>query len=86
MRRKQLFVSQQALILLTDLAHNFLAHFHHKALLGSSFANFGPQRIVRDLLAIPGRLFFEGQRLKRVELLDSHPYAPELLQCLQNLL
>lgn len=85
-RRKAKFVSQQALILLTDLAHNFLAHFHQQALLDSDFAHFGPQRIVRDLLTIPGRLTFSGTQLKRVDLLNTHPYAKELLICLPKLI
>lgn len=85
-RRKAKFTSQQALILLTDLAHNFLGHFHQQALVGSSFAHFGPQRIVRDLLTIPRRLTFSGTQLKRIELLDTHPYAKELLICLPKLI
>lgn len=39
-RRKQLLVAQQALILLTDLAHNLLSDFHHHALADTTFAGF----------------------------------------------
>jgi len=42
--------------LLTDLAHNLLADFQHRALIGSRFENYGPKRIIRDLLRIPGNL------------------------------
>lgn len=83
-RRKRKFLAQQALILLTDLAHNFLAYLRHQILVGSSFANFGPQRIVRDLLSIPGRLVFSGTQLKRIDLIATHPYARELLMYLQK--
>jgi hypothetical protein len=81
-RRKQRLPAQLGLVLLTDLAHNLLAHFHHTALIGSSFENFGPKRIVRDLLNIPGRLLFEDAQLKSIALQGSHPYAEELLFCL----
>lgn len=85
-RRKQSFAAQKALILLTDLAHNLLAHFHHQALSDSPFAAFGLKRIVRDLLQIPGRLVFEGSQLKRIDLLAAHPHAKSLLICLKKYL
>lgn len=83
-RRKQRFVAQKALVLLTDLTHNLLADFRYQALAGSCFADWGLKRIVRDLLAIPGRLYFEDGQLKRIELLATHPYAPELLIYLEK--
>ena len=81
-RRKQSFQAQKAIILMTDLAHNLLADFRYRALPDSSFAHWGLKRIVRDLLALPGRLYFEERQLKRIELLASHPYANELIICL----
>lgn len=83
-RRKQRFVAQKALVLLTDLTHNLLSDFRYRALADSSFADWGLKRIVRDLLAIPGRLYFEDGQLKRIELLATHQYAPELLICLEK--
>lgn len=83
-RRKRRLFAQQALVLLTDLAHNLLADFHHRALIGSPFETFGPKRIVRDLLAIPGQAVFDGSQLKRIALLNSHPYAEQLLICLER--
>lgn len=83
-RRKRPFVAQKALILLTDLAHNLLADFRSRALNGSSFADWGLKRIVRDLLAVPGRLHFRSGQLKRIDLLASHPYADELIICLER--
>ncbi len=83
-RRKRHLIAQEALILLTDLAHNLLADFHHRALIDSRFANWGLKRIVRDLLAVPGLLYFESGQLKRSELLASHPYADELIICLER--
>ncbi len=83
-RRKRRFTAQQALVLLTDLAHNLLAVFHHRALVGSPSETFGPKRIVRALFAIPGQAVFEGSQLKRIDLLDTHPYAEHLLICLER--
>lgn len=83
-RRKNLFLAQKALILLADLAHNLLAHFHHKALMNTKFEPFAQKRIVRDLLQIPGYLVFENDQLKRIELLKSHPNSKPLLICLEK--
>ena len=83
-RRKQSFQAQRAIILMTDLAHNLLADFRHQALADSRFAHWGLKRIVRDLLAIPGRLYLSGSQLKRIELLATHPYADELTICLEK--
>jgi len=83
-RRKTSFLGQKGLVFLTDLAHNLLAHFHHRALVGSPFEPFAQKRIVRDLLQIPGLLIFEGHNLKRIELLSSHPFSQPLLICLEK--
>ena len=83
-RRKREFAAQKALILLTDLVHNLLADFHYRALADSRFADWGLKRIVRDLLAVPGRLYFQSGQLKRIELLASHMYADELIICLER--
>jgi hypothetical protein len=83
-RRKRLLHAQQALILLTDTAHNLLADFHHRALAETSLAGFGPKRIVRDLFTIPGKLTFDRTQLKRIDLLASHPHAEMMLNCLKS--
>jgi len=83
-RRKQSFEAQQAIILSTDLVHNLLADFRHRALANSRFENWGLKRIVRDLLAIPGRLYFHQAQLNRIELLVTHPYAEEMIICLEK--
>lgn len=84
-RRKRCLTAQESLVLLTDLAHNLLADFHHRALAGSCFEGFGPKRIVRDLLAIPGMVTFDdASQVKRIDLLTSHPYAEKLLICLER--
>jgi hypothetical protein len=83
-RRKRRFPAQKALILLTDLAHNLLADFHRMALTDTKFEDFGPKRMVRDLLAIPGKLTFEEGQLKRIDLIESHPHAKSMLVCLKK--
>lgn len=77
-RRKKSFPAQEALALVTDLAHNLLSWVHHAVLETTPFADFGTQRMVRDLLCIPGRLEFREGKLCKVALLDTHPYAPEM--------
>jgi hypothetical protein len=83
-RRKQSFEGQEALIWLTDLVHNLLSDFRYVGLADSPFASWGLKRLVRDLLAIPGRLHFQADQLKRIELLSSHQYADELIICLER--
>lgn len=83
-RRKRSFLGQKGYILLTDLAHNLLADFSHRALVGSKFESYGLKRIVRDLLAIPGRLVFDADKLVRVELLSQNQFARDLIPCLKK--
>jgi len=83
-RRKSSFTGQQGYILLTDLVHNLLADFRNRALPGTRFANYGLKRIVRDLLNIPGRLYFDGQYLKRIELLKLNQNSQDLIICLER--
>ena len=83
-RRKHRFPAQVGFVLLTDLAHNLLAHFCRHALVDSRFESFGLKRTVRDLLAWPGRLVFDGVALKRVELLSRKHFASDLIICLEK--
>jgi hypothetical protein len=81
-RRKRSFLGQKAFVLLTDLAHNLLADFHHKALIGSKFEPFGPKRIIRDLLSTQGLLSFYDQGLVEVDLLSLEHYSSDLVSVL----
>lgn len=83
-RRKHSFAGQKGYILLTDLAHNLLADFARRALVGSKFETYGLKRIVRDLLAVPGHLVFDHGKLVRVELLSLKQNAKELAICLEK--
>ena len=85
-RRKRSFTGQSAYILLTDLAHNLLADFHHKALLNSRFDGFGPKRIVRDLLSMPGKIVQLDDKLIQVELSTTlNQFSQDFAYCLQRL-
>lgn len=81
-RRKHDFLAQKAYIWLTDLAHNLLADFSQRALVGSCFADYGPKRIVRDLLHFSGRLAFASGNLGQVDLLSQKQFAEELRMAL----
>jgi hypothetical protein len=83
-RRKQRFLAQKGYILLTDLAHNLLADFHHRALVGSRFEGYGPKRIIRDLLHIPGKLSFTDGKIAKIELLSQKHFSKDLLICLER--
>ena len=83
-RRKHSFYGQLAYILLTDLAHNLLADFQRRGLAGSALAAYGPKRIVRDLLAFPGRLIFDHHQLVCIELDRRKHFAKELANCLKT--
>ena len=80
-RRKRSFTGQKGYILLTDLAHNLLADFAHRGLAGSSFAGYGPKRIVRDLLNIPGLVSW-SENLVQIDLLSQNQFSEELVMCL----
>jgi len=77
-RRKRNLIAQKALILITDLAHNLIAHFYNSVLVHSGFTAFGLKRIVRDLFAIEGRLVIKNGQLAQVELADAHAQAKAL--------
>lgn len=85
-RRKKRCAAQEALILLSDWAHNILAWSHSWMFRGSSFDKFGPIGLVSDVLCVPGEVVIKGAQLQMVALRESHPYAAELAPCLAKLL
>jgi hypothetical protein len=84
-RRKQRVLAQEALILLTDLAHNNIAWLHPWMFANSPFADWGPRRIIRDLFAIPGDVLIKDGQLVKVRLSRAHPYAAAMVKCLAHL-
>lgn len=85
-RRKRRWEAQEAWVILTDLAHNLLAWSHGWMWAGSRFEDFGAMRLVQDVLKLPGALEFKGDKLTKVSLCESHPYAQEVACCLRRLL
>ncbi len=85
-RRKKRLAAQEALILLTDVAHNTLAWTHDWMFAESRFATAGVLSLVNDILCIPGEVVLKGGRLHMVALRESHPYAAEMVVCLTKLL
>jgi len=85
-RRKHSLAAQEALVLLTDLAHNLLSWTHGWVMADTRFTGYGTQRMVEELLCIPGRVEIEENMLKKVVLLKSHPFASSMRDILQNLL
>jgi Transposase DDE domain group 1 len=85
-RRKHSFAAQELLILLNDWVHNLLAVLHTTIFQASPFATFGPKRLIRDVLSIPGAATFEEGQLKTVKLSAQHPYADAMVMCLSRLL
>jgi hypothetical protein len=85
-RRKKQQAAQEALILLTDLAHNLLAWLAPWMWPSGQLASFGTTQLIDDVLAIPGRLIFQHERLVEVQLNALHPYAAEAARGLERLL
>ena len=85
-RRKRSLAAQEGLLLLTDVAHNILSWVRHWVLEQTPFQNFGTQRMVEELLRIPGQVHLKEGKLHKVVLLQSHPYAEAMRVILHNLL
>jgi hypothetical protein len=85
-RRKHSLPAQEALILLTDLAHNLVAWSLQWMALDKPLNAFGTTRFIEDVLAIPGELIFHDARLVEVRLNEQHPYAKNVAGGLQSLL
>lgn len=83
-RNKHSFVAQEVLVLLAQLAHNLLIWTRNDlARADDAFAHYGIQRMVRDVLQIPGcvQLDTTGQ-VVRITLQPSHPLAAKVQRTL----
>ena len=85
-RRKKQPSAQEALILLTDIAHNLLAWSSPWMFPDGPLAQFGTTRLIEDVLAIPGHLIFDDEQLVEVQLNELHPHASEVAQGLERLM
>ena len=83
-RRKHKRDAQEVWIHLTDMAHNYFSWFAGHILADSRFEGYGPLRINRDLMHVPGLVEIRDAQLLSVKLLKSSPYARDLLACLER--
>jgi Transposase DDE domain group 1 len=81
-RRKRRLAAQEALALLTDLAHNLLAWTRGWMCRDSPFADAGIYRIVKELFPIPGKVTVKAGQIVKLRLKESHPLARPMLACL----
>jgi hypothetical protein len=84
-RRKRAWNAQEILVLLNDLAHNFITAFRRTALVNTPLADFGPYRLIQDVFTIPGEAVIRDDRLVELCLLETHPYAEIMAHSLARL-
>lgn len=86
-RRKRHLAAQEALILLSDLAHNLLTWTKHWMKMPGELSLYRTTRTTEDVLAIQGRLIFdEHHRLEEVQLNKLYPHADQIADGLRRLL
>jgi len=84
-RRQAHLAAQEALILLTDVAHNLLAWARLWMFPDAKLAQYGPLRLTADVLCLPGHLVFEQGRLVQVQLNALHSHAAEVAVAIWHL-
>jgi hypothetical protein len=84
-RRKKRLSAQEALILLTDVAHNLLAWTGDWMFPTGDLAGYGSLRLIEDVLCLPGHLIFADGRLSEVHLNELHPHAAATAAGLERL-
>lgn len=85
-RRKKHWHAQQALVLLTDLAHNILAWTRRFWAPEPALGDVGIYFIVNEILPIPGKLSFDERGLVKLRLQVTHPLAKPVLSGLSRML
>jgi len=76
-RNKRKFVAQEMLVLLAQLAHDFVIWTRNDlAQVDARLSKYGIQRTVRDVLQIPGSVEFnEAGNIQKITLNERHPLA-----------
>jgi hypothetical protein len=86
-RRKHTLAAQEALIVLSDLAHNLVAWTKQWMQLPGPFTEYGALRMTEDVFAIPGRLIFDAHnRLTEVQLNSLYPHVDQVAEGLERML
>ncbi len=84
-RNKHQFAAQEVLVLLAQLAHNLVIWVRNAlAHTAPCLAKYGIQRMVRDVLRIPGRVRFDAVGKVQITLSDKHPLAQSVLGGFRN--
>jgi Transposase DDE domain group 1 len=75
-RRKKSFHAQEAVVLLAQLSHNLLVWFMRWFLAGTKAQKLGVERLVREVMRMPGevRVTRRGRKV-RLKLPHLHPWA-----------
>jgi len=86
-RNKRSFVAQQMLLLLGQLAYNLLTWLQ-QALVAfrPTWQHWGPLRLIRDVLHIPGTVQLLPENHLLITLQKSHPYAADVFRLFSHLL
>ena len=74
-RRKKSFFAQEAVVLLCQLAHNLLVWFKRHFLGGTAAQKLGVERLVREVMAMPGQARVGRRGRVRLKLAHLHPWA-----------
>ena len=85
-RRKKHWNAQEALVLLTALAHNILAWTRRFWATEPDIGNVGLYCIINEILTIPGKVLFQDKQLVKRRLKATHPLAKPVLSCLGRIL
>ncbi len=85
-RRKKQFHAQEALVLLTDLAHNILTWTRGFWAVEPKIGDIGIYGIVNRIIPIPGKVIVQDNQLVKVRLKATHPLAKPVLACLSRIL
>jgi Transposase DDE domain group 1 len=84
-RRKKHLHAQEALVLLTDLAHNILAWTRRFWSAQPALGDVGLYCIINEILTIPGKLLLQDRQLVKLRLKATHPLAKPVLACLARI-
>jgi hypothetical protein len=83
-RRKRAWNAQEVLVLLNDLAHNFIVAFRRVALTNTPLETYGLYRLIQNVFSIPGEAVVDEDHLVELRLLQSHPFAEVMADALRR--
>ena len=84
-RNKSKFAAQEMLVLLAQLAHNLVIWTRNALVCAAPcLAHYGIQRMVRDVLRIPGQVRFDAVGKVQITLSENHPLTQSVLRGFNN--